>query len=243
MSKPLQVVCPYLSTPWCLQDMLESFGESDVPVLIVDNSPNSEAKNIPGTDAPNVEIVERPKNIGSSAAWNIGLNKGADQTLIISQWVRFSPMEHSRRPASWGLNHIAKGIKEKASPYGLTFGDQGYHLISIGRKTVEAIGLFDENYRCYGNDDDYVHRMDLADIKKHFPDWGDWRDSGAYSVAFGAQKRGGYDGNLNFKANENYYDRKWTSVPGQYPGDYKHPFNDPTKGLDYWPEVPELKDE
>ena len=229
----LQVVVPYLAAPWCLEDLLESFGASNVPVLVVDNSSESYCSD-PRIPFPgNVEIVSHPENIGASAAWNLGLERGADQTLIVSQWVRFSPMEHSRRPASWGLNHIARGIEQRANAYGLTFGDQGYHLVCVGRRCVETIGTFDANLYFYGNDDDYIRRQDLAGFRHAIPDWG---SSGAYSVTFGANKRGAHPVDAErTKVASDYYRRKWG--PSFY--DYTRPFNNPDNRLSYWPPVPE----
>ena len=86
----LQVVIPYLSTLWCLQDCILSFGASTVPVMIVDNSPDGDAV---GSNWPsNVAVVHRNGiNIGISASWNLGLDIGADQTLLMSQTVRLAP--------------------------------------------------------------------------------------------------------------------------------------------------------
>lgn len=249
----LQVVVPYRASTgrplvWVLEDLLESCGPSQVPILIVDNSDDSDLSQpgIPflGPNADparfptNIEVVTRPENIGASAAWNLGLRRGADQTLIVSQWVRFSPAEFSRRQPSWGLDHVAAGIRDRASIYGLTFGDQGYHCISIGRATVTQVGEFDENLWFYGNDDDYVHRLDLAGIRGLLPDWGDWRDTGIWTMAFAAHKRGAstIDHDRSQRAVPYYY-RKWCSTPDKHPGDYPTPFNDPTMTLRDWPPV------
>src|ERR1035441_2217512 len=156
----IQVVTPYLGVEWALQDMLVSFGESDIPVLIIDNSPDSDLTPRPWYMPPNVTIETFPQNIGVSASWNKGLAKSADQTLIVSQWVRFSPAEFQQRPLSWGLNHVARMMGAFANEYGMTFGDQGYHCISIGRETVNRIGYFDENFKVFGNDDDDSHRIE-----------------------------------------------------------------------------------
>lgn len=215
--------------PWCIEDLLESFGETTVPILIVDNSPDSDLSHPRVPFPPNVTIISTPQNIGISASWNKGLDLGVEQTLICSQFVRLSPMEHNRRPARWGLNHVAQGIAEHTSPYGLTFDDQGFHFISIGRAMVERIGRFDENFHpCYGEDDDYRHRMILADIT--MPNWG---GSNVYSIAYGAQKRGGSVIVDRTGRMRNYYEHKYGSVPGHFPT----PFNNPNNDLSYWPEV------
>lgn len=230
----LVVVIPFLSSFWVLDDCIKSFGDSSVPVLIVDNSKDREAATAEWPD--NVEVHDNGGiNKGIAAGWNNGLDKGADQTLVMSQTVRLAPAELNRREEPWGLDFLAEGIKKHASEYGLTFGDQGFHLMSIGRKTVEKIGRFDENFYAYGEDDDYGHRMNMAKI--HFPDWGDYKETGVHSIAFSIQKKIPsaveimQSGQSRIKE---YYDFKWGAP---HPGTYDHPFNDHTKGLDFWPEV------
>lgn len=231
----ISVVIPYLSQLWSLEDCIESFGPSDIPILIVDNSPGNDTKAclFPRN---NVRVhVASPINIGISAAWNLGIKEGADQTLICSQTVRFAPAEHSRRKDPWGLDHVAGFIRRQASPYGITFGDQGYHLVSVGRQAVETVGLFDENFLAYGEDDDYCRRLRLANICQ--PDCGDWTKTGIFSIAFATQKRAGTIITTKAGRQRNYYDFKWCSSPDKYPGDYNTPFGNPNNPLSFWPEV------
>lgn len=235
----LQVVIPYLSGRWVLDDCIESMGDTDVPVLVVDNSPDGDAAKYQDGGYPdNVSVrSNNGTNIGIAASWNEGLNEGADQTLIVSQTVRFAPAEHPRRKKGWGLGRVADAIDKHASEYGLTFGDQGYHLISIGRKTVDEIGLFDENFVYTGEDDDYHHRLGLAGIK--LPDT-DPEALGAYSIGFAIQKRipGVSDEVLARHGRiKHYYHFKWCSSHDKYPGDYKTPFGNPNNPMSYWPEV------
>lgn len=146
----LQVVIPYLVHPWALVDCIESMGRTDVPVLVVDNSKDSEAASLPlpwKWQGGNVSYTAMSRNIGIAAAWNLGIDRGADQTLICSQWVRFAPAEFPRRElAPWGMDHIARGIEEHGTEYGCTLAEQGFHLISVGRALVDRIGVFDENF-------------------------------------------------------------------------------------------------
>lgn len=236
----LQVVIPYLAQLWCLKDCVNSMGESDVPVLIVDNSADNEVSRL--ELPPNVEVQHFGGNVGVSAAWNIGLRKAADQTLLLSQWVRFAPAELEwRKEKPWGLNHVAAGMEKYGTEYGMEFAGQGYHCISIGRKTVDTIGYIDPNLPIFGNDDDYQHRRHLANIIHLMGIWGDHNESGVHSIAFAVhQQNGTLNKRLdNFNTNSdqaNYYSRKWCSIPYNYPGDYTHPFNNPEYGLDYFPE-------
>lgn len=236
----LVVVIPYLSTLWALNDCIQSFGDSDVPVLVVDNSPYGDAAKFADGGFPENVTVRHHNgvNLGVSASWNMGLDEEADQTLIMSQMVRLAPAELSRRTGEWGLDFLAKGIKQRASEYGLTFGDQGFHLISVGRKTVEEVGRFDENFLYTGEDDDYRHRTNLAGIE--MPDWGDWKESGVHSIAFSIQKRiKSVDKQISGRQARtlDWYNFKWGCTKETHPGVFKTPFGNPNNPLSYWPEV------
>jgi hypothetical protein len=204
--------------------------------LVIDNSDNNELKD--KQFASNVEVQHFGRNIGVSASWNKGIAKGADQTLIVSQWVRFAPAELIwRKEKLWGLDHVARGIEMYGTEYGCEFADQGYHCISIGRKTVDAIGLFDENITVMGNDDDYQHRRDLANIRHLMGCGTDHNETGVHSIAFAVHQRMNVVQKVKGYNSSDYYSSKWCSVPYDYPGDYTHPFNNPDFGLDYWPKV------
>ena len=237
-----QVVIPFLDLRWMLEDCLWSLGESDVPILIVDNSINQETKDPGFRDLVSKRGVDPEyeyfnENIGIAASWNRGLMRGADQTIIMSQTVRLAPAELPRRKEPWGLDHLCQMTEAYANEYGCTFGDQGYHLISIGKKTVDTIGYFDENFLAYGEDDDYGHRQNLAGIVMgglHMG--GEMEQLGAFSIAFAVHQRMKTI-HPPTRGIRDYYSHKWCSVDGEYPGDYKTPFNNPDKGLDYWPKV------
>lgn len=247
MANKLQVVIPYLTQSWCLDDMMESFygtytkdaEDYRIPILIVDNSEENYCAHPDRPFPPNVEVVHFGRNIGVAASWNLGLERGADQTLLVSQWVRFAPSEIEwRKDKPCGINWVAEGIEKYASEYGLEFSDQGYHIISIGRKTVNTIGMFDPHFKVFGNDDDYQHRRELARIKGLMNCWADYNESGVHSIAFGVHKRmGTYERVEGYYDSSDYYSSKWCSVPYDYPGDYTSPFNNPENDLSYWPEV------
>lgn len=223
--------------PWLVDDCIQSMGETDIPVLIVDNSEDREImRSLAGSIPDNVSINYYGTNLGIAAGWNKGLEESADQTLIVSQTVRFAPAEHPRRKNGWGLGRVAEIIENHASPHGMTFGDQGYHLISIGKKTVEEIGYFDENFLAYGEDDDYGHRMNLAGIS--LPDYSRFGDiNDFHSIAFAVQKRIPKSVEAMTKNRSrirDYYTHKWGEP---HPGSFKTPFNNPDNPLSYWPEV------
>lgn len=230
----LAVVIPFLAMEWCLEDCLESFGESDVPILVVDNSlDGSRAFDQTyhlRTRLSNLNVKWVVGNIGIAGAWNEGLALGADQTLICSQFVRLAPAEFPRRVGLWGLDHVAQGIRKNANEYGCTFDEQGFHFISIGRTLVDTIGTFDENF-LYGEDDDFRHRMVLAgDLKM-----GALNGSGVFSIGYGIQKRAGTV-QPGWHRIRSYWRHKWGSDGGGIIN-YTTPFGNPDYPLSYWPAV------
>lgn len=233
--EPLWVVIPYLVHGWALEDCIESMGKTSVPVLVVDNS---EAKDAHTLNLPdNVEVYAPKGNIGISSSWNLGLDRGADQTLICSQWVRFAPAEYPRRDRmEWGLDHIARGLARHATPYGCTLAEQGFHLISVGRALVDRIGLFDETLLAYGEDDDYRRRMDLAGLGGSM---GSIIDPGVFSIGYGIAKRtpGAIDTSGQRLDSGAYWRLKWGTSGSDQPGGYPTPFGNPDHPLSYWPAV------
>lgn len=222
-----QVVIPYLSLPWSLEDCLLSFGSHAIPILIVDNSPNSDVSKgrfvdeVPQLLSITPTVTSYPQNIGVAASWNLGLDCGADYTIICSQSCRLTHIP---------LSAICDKITSLNNPYGVYFGGQGYHFIAIGRALVDLIGNFDENFwPGYGEDDDYTHRMQLAGVG-----YVDDGECGVTSIGWGIQKRSGVLGNLQWVGRiRSYYEHKWGSIPGHFPT----PFNNPDNDLDYYPHV------
>lgn len=232
----VQVVIPYLVHLWALEDCIESHGNSRVPVLIVDNSLTQDAA---GREWPdNVRVAAQRSNIGIAASWNLGLAEGAEQTIVMSQWVRLAPAEYPRRTEPWGLDYLAAGTVRHATRYGCTFAEQGFHLISIGRALVEAIGLFDEALFAYGEDDDYRHRMDLADLGGAMGSWPS--PAHVFSIGYGIAKRtpGAIDRSREDSMTSGvYWQLKWGTTGSDQPGGYRTPFGNPDHPLSFWPVV------
>lgn len=224
-----QVVIPFLNYPWSLHDLIESMGEIVCPILVVDNSPNSDTKNLHnGNELERadyekfIEYVHYPQNYGVAASWNLGLAKGADYTLILSCAVRFT------KPLQEVLNQIPNQAKTTLAIY------EGWHMIAISRALVNLAGTFDENfYPAYGEDADYGHRLDLLDIH---PD--SFYDAGNTTIGSGLNKRSGtwsWDETSPLRTSrpDDYYAHKW----GGRPGSFKTPFNNPDNPIGYWPKV------
>lgn len=219
----IQVVIPYLSFPWSLHDCVASMGKSDIPILVVDNSPNSGTKNLNQgnqlDEYKNIEYVYYPKNYGVAGSWNMGIAKGAAYTLIVSTSVRFGK----------SLNEVAELIPERAGKTMCIY--EGYHMFAISKRLVDKVGTFDENfYPAYGEDQEFGHRLDLVGI---YPQ--SYYDMGNTTIGSGIQKRSGlWDWDrINTGRMDDYYVHKW----GSHPGHFKTPFNNPDNPLSYWPKV------
>lgn len=219
-----QVVIPYLSYPWSLHDLIEGLDpHGECPVLVVDNSPSSDTKNLYNgnqLDNYDIEYVYYPQNYGVAGSWNLGLDKGADYTIIISTSVRFS------KPLREMLPMIAERARDSMAIF------EGYHFFAISRALINKIGTFDENfYPGYGEDADYGRRLDLAGIKPE-----SFYDMGNTSIGSGLQKRAGvaWDWDkINTGRMEDYLYHKWGGPPYRY----TTPFNNPENDLKYWPKV------
>jgi hypothetical protein len=224
-----QIVIPYLQFPWSLHDLIESMGEITCPILVVDNSPNSDTKNLHNGNQLDredyqefIEYVYYPQNYGVPGSWNLGVAKGAEWTLILSTSVRFT------KPLQQVLDQIPGQARDKGAIY------EGYHMVTIHRKVFETIGLFDENfYPGYNEDSDWGRRLDLAGIS-----FDSFYDAGNTTIGSGLHKRSGdwsWDDTSPLRTGrvEDYFAHKW----GGHPARFEKPFNNPENGLDYWPKV------
>lgn len=229
-----QIVIPHVMPRWNLEQCLASMGTPPVPLLIVDNSPTSDTRTM--TIPDNTEVVWHPDNLGVAASWNLGLRRGAKWTLIVSASIRFE---------AGGIARMLEAVAPLANEYGLELGswdrradgpwNVGWKCIIIGRALVDRIGEFDENlYPAYIEDRDYGHRARLA--FGAIP-WlkGGVEVAGVTKIGDAvAWKHGAMGPNPPTQWNWEYYREKWGVV-----GDtetYVTPFNDPSVGLDYWPD-------
>ncbi len=187
----------------------------DKNVLLVDNSGKRECEIF--EKKYGFQVENQSENIGIPRSWNVGLKKGHDWTFIVSSSMLFNkPFSH---------------IVEMLDGYeGLFFRTtHGWHLCGINKQVVEKIGYFDENfYPGYFEDCDFDHRSRLAGIK----------DYGNNEVDVICQQDGGAskDGlKVNIDGVHDYFKAKWGGTRTREGwGEYKYPFNDPTKPLDYW---------
>ena len=196
----------------------------DKNVLLIDNSGNKECEVFEKKYGFQVEY--QSENIGLARAWNIGLKKGHDWTFFVSSSMLFNkPFSH--------IVDMLNGFN------GLMFRTQhGWHLCGINKKLVSDIGYFDENFYPYNFDDcDWDQRTRVLKIAEY----------GNHEVDVTCQIDGGatIDGlRINIEPLHDYFKAKWGGDRTREGfGEYKYPFNDPTKSLDYWPvnDIPTLK--
>lgn len=181
-------------------------------------------------------------NIGVAAAWNKGLKQAVrdgrryalianDDILLETQTVRNC------------YEYIRDADVTVVSPNFCVpdrDGSQMYFDRSLGviesihwscvfidiYKLVESCGWFDENFfPAYFEDNDMFYRMHLAGQKHHLlTEFGFYHKQSATCATVITQD--------DWNRCESYYQYKWGGRPGEEVFD--HPYNDQTKGVDYW---------
>lgn len=175
------------------------------------------------------------RNVGVGRAWNAAarevIEEEYDYLVILSATMRFHD----------GMKGLVQALDSIANGYGMET-QHGWHCIALHRMTLIKCGLFDENfYPAYYEDSDYIRRMELMGI--HNP------MSTTQRLPF-VEIKAGFEGNahgmkkgkvaVNMGACRDYFIKKWGNDPRydtQRDRDilYKHPFNDPTKDISYFP--------
>lgn len=204
-------------------------------LLVVDNSSNK------FTSGYDIKTHIPKTNIGVARAWNIGANivlgEKLDYLVILSATIVFDK----------GMEDFTEALEVCHNPYGMDTM-HGWHLIAIGRKTFETIGLFDENfYPAYYEDTDFIRRMELAGIHNPMSTVQrlEWANVSARSQG---NAHGMKSTKVNMEACRNYFLEKWgadSHYNSQADRDklYTHPFNVPHNDLAYFPkrDIDELK--
>lgn len=200
----------------------------DANVLIIDNTGKRECELF---EHYGFEIQYQTENIGIPKAWNLGLKKGHDWTFIASSSMLF------HKPFS----HILDMVENYDDLMFRTSHD--WHFLGIHKKAVETIGYFDENfYPGYFENTDWDYRCYLAGIYAHTMHPVEATCQADHECMTNGLVVNGFKLHdyLTSKWGEDNKEINWGV--GHW-GSYQHPFNDPTKTLDYWPEntLEELK--
>jgi len=217
----------------------------DKNVLLIDNSGNRECEIFEKQYGFQVEY--QSENIGIPRSWNIGLKKNHDWTFIVSSSMLFN------QPFS----HIVDMLNDFK---GVVFRtNHAWHCVGINKKVVDAVGYFDENfYPGYFEDCDWDHRVRMLEEQVISSDTSDfvvsWRNQFVHSntpisyvmrisaasaeIDAICQQDGGatVDGlTVNINGVHDYFKKKWGGKKTREGwGEYKYPFNDPTKPLSFW---------
>lgn len=201
-------VLPSIYPIWtdrCLESMSPAFREN---TLVVDNTVT---------------------NIGVGASWNIGIDRmedvDADWLIIVSAATRFGAPGGDDFVQQLDWNPDAVAVE---AGHGV-----GWHLIAFPRKTIQAVGRFDENFFAYEEDIDYGRRISLALVREP-PYWTkvsvDVSIAGfSHGVDLGGVK-------IDNQRQLGYYAEKWNGPKGQERNSL--PFGD--KPIDYWPPLEPL---
>ena len=183
-------------------------------LLIIDNSESRECREF---EEQGIEVEYHDQNIGVPRAWNIGLRRGHDWTFVVSSSMLFNqPFSH--------IVQMLKGYE------GLMFRTtSAWHCNGVSKSLVEKIGYFDENFfPGYFEDCDWDHRCRMLGIKE----FGNIKIDAASQVDGGATRDGVV---VKIQKTHNYFKDKWGGSRTQQGwGEWKHPFNDPSKPLSYW---------
>lgn len=195
---------------------------------------------IDGEIKKNVYVVDNSVvNNGVARSWNLGIDRlkeiDGDYLIICSASMRFDG----------GMRDLIEELNN-SNEYGVST-QHGWHLIALGRKTIDAVGKFDENlYPAYYEDTDYIRRMELLGIHEPLDgrtEIGYIKVSAnsimdAYAIKHGLR--------IDMSKSRDYFIKKWGDVydfVNSTRGDmYDHPFNNKDNDINYF-EIPNLNDQ
>ena len=216
-----QIVVPWISPKDNLKGFIESLGVIGVPLLLIDNSPDSDTRTM--EIPPEIEVQYCPQNLGVAGSWNLGLERDARWTLILSASVRFTK----------GLMPFIEEATKWTNEYMLFVRGLGFHCFVVGRETVNRIGKFDPNIYPYMFEDrDYMMRfqrhpdLKIGQIPELFEGWATYAGD-ALAIKSGVIK------DQCIPQRELYFNRKWGNLPPNE--SFELPFGD--KPLDWFPPV------
>lgn len=216
-------VVPYIAPLDNIRNFLEGVERDELHRFIfLDNSPGSDLRAF-GLEQHGARVEYHPENLGVGASWNRALREGREQTLILSASMRWPEGFRAFLPC------LERGVNQWG---GLT--RLGWHCISLGARTVEALGLIDENfYPAYYEDTDYACRMRIGNIhdggemSSNLPVIAAPIERAGIALAL---KSGAYRSEFGKLAE--YYARKWG---GNRPDEtFTTPFGE-DRPLSYWP--------
>jgi GT2 family glycosyltransferase len=195
-------------------------------------------------------------NRGVARSWNEGLRAsfadGNDATMLINDDLFFYEggfdafadyvLSESRRVPEFGT--LSTFGLDTGTSEGVGAGKfyqrphwQGAACMAVGRRAIEAVGYFDQNFwPAYFEDADYFRRLELSRIPRLWDERILVEHNRSQTVRADFLLQRLHDERV--RRNEQYYIRKWGGLrgwggPDALPGleFFKHPFNDPEVGL------------
>lgn len=175
-------------------------------------------------------------NRGVARGWNAGVDlmreRDAEWLVVVSASMRFG------EPG--GADFLAHLDDAEGDEWAVEAGEQphrpghgfGWHLIAFPRRTFDRVGLFDENFFAYYEDNDYGHRIRCASGWEPGldPIWPKVPvDATLTGYGHGAQMAGLW---FDAKVPLTYYRQKWGGPPSCE--EWCRPFNRDVP-LSWWP--------
>lgn len=202
----------------------EAFAAYDRPVLVIDNTPESEYLAEYG-QRPGFTVLPFAVNLGVARSWNVALGRGAPLTVILSQSVVFEA----------GLTDAVSRLADAADEYGC-FTTLGLHAHAWTPLAVEMVGRWDENFwPGWYEDNDYLRRAALLGVHTAERPMPKIDIPGARTEY--ARTKAKFDelATYDHAIQARYYAAKWGGVPGEE--SYETPF-DSGRPLLWWPMAP-----
>jgi GT2 family glycosyltransferase len=196
VSIPVLIV-PTLNQPDSLRKMLRSIDYSVDQIVVVDNGGMTEPELSDDPMFLAADVIHLPHNIGVSASWNLGIKV----TPKIPWWLFVND------DIEFGKSDLAR-LEETIDPAaaGIWFM-LGMAAFAITRHTLNAVGMFDENFHpAYDEDLDFARRLDLVGLPRQEVGF-----TGTHvgSATIMADPRLRTINGFTHGQNDRYYERKW----------------------------------
>ena len=196
---------------------------------------------------PYKTVVDNSGCRSVAAAWNHGLTlaaaDGCDLCLVLANDVGALPgmvealVEYGRLPAC--EDAVWSGCRADLAGAGVRTEGCDFSCFAVPPKTLDVVGLFDENFRpAYFEDNDYCARVWLSGLHAGVLHSARFAHPGSSTIK--ADPEAAHHVRHWWPHNEAYFARKWGRAPAgtreEVLGTYnKAPFGDASKPLSWWP--------
>jgi GT2 family glycosyltransferase len=208
----IKICIPVITRYDLLEKLIDSLSEKDVKFFIVNNGKKSLEKEINIEEfseekcGDRISVIRSEFNLGVAASWNFFLqnispNEG-NYWIISNDDVEF-------------LEDTLDILVKEAPKHSMVLPKGGsWSLFSIHENAVKEVGYFDENfYPAYFEDNDYHHRLKLKNMSPHIENSLEFKHFGSATLK-GFSKERTKQHHREFKANRDYFKKKWGYVPG-----------------------------